>query len=91
MDIFYVYAIRSEVDGRIYVGFSANLDRRLIEHNSGKTRSTKAYAPWVLIYYEEVIGRLAARAKEKYYKSGIGKEFLKSLQLDNGPVVQRIE
>lgn len=79
MDIFYVYAIKSEIDGRIYVGFSANVENRLEEHNSGKTKSTKGYKPWFLIYREQVVGRIAARNKEKYYKSGIGKEFLKSL------------
>ena len=90
MDIYFVYALRSGVDGRIYVGFSSDVDKRLIEHNSGKTKSTKGYRPWVIIYTEKVIGRIAAREKEKYYKSGIGKEFLKSLH-SNGPVVQRIE
>lgn len=79
MDIFYVYAIKSEVDGRIYVGFSLDIEKRLKQHNTAKTRSTKGYIPWRLIYTEEVIGRIAARAKEKYYKSGIGKDFLKSL------------
>lgn len=90
MDIFYVYAIKSEIDGRIYVGFSADVEKRLKEHNAGKTKSTKGYKPWLLIYTEQVTGRIAARNKEKYYKSGLGKEFLKSLQF-NDPVVQRIE
>ncbi|MFN0255022.1 GIY-YIG nuclease family protein [Pedobacter ureilyticus] len=79
MDIFYIYAIKSEADGRIYVGFSADVEKRLKEYNAGKTKSTKGYKPWVLIYTEQVAGRIAARNKEKYYKSGIGKEFLKSL------------
>lgn len=79
MDIFYVYAIKSEVDGRIYVGFSSDVEKRLKQHNAGKTKSTKGYRPWILIYTEEITGRIAARAKEKYYKSGIGKDFLKSL------------
>jgi putative endonuclease len=79
MDIYYVYAIKSDVDGRIYVGFSLDVEKRLKQHNAGKTTSTKGYRPWKLIYTEEVAGRIAARAKEKYYKSGIGKDFLKSL------------
>jgi len=63
----------------IYVGLTRDLDRRLIEHNKGETRSTKAYKPFVLIYEERFNSRVEARAKEKYLKSGIGKEFLKSL------------
>jgi putative endonuclease len=78
---FFVYALVSDKDRRIYVGFSSNLEKRIIEHNSGKTKSTKGYLPWKLLYFEEVSNRALARQKEKYYKSGIGKEFLKSLLL----------
>jgi len=51
----------------------------LKEHNAGKTQSTKGYRPWKLLYSEVIIGRNNARKKEIYYKSGVGKEFLKSL------------
>jgi putative endonuclease len=78
VEIYIVYAIQSEKDGRIYVGFSSNVITRLAQHNSGKTKSTKAYIPWILIYQEEVEGREHARKREVYLKSGVGKEFLKS-------------
>lgn len=78
-DKFFVYALVSDNNQRIYVGFSSNLEKRLIEHNSGKTKSTKGFRPWKLLYFEEVPNRALARQKEKYYKSGVGKEFLKSL------------
>ncbi len=77
--MYLVYALRSKVDGRIYVGFTSDLERRIKEHNSGKTKSTKGYIPWELLYKEEVTDRNEARKKEKYFKSGIGKEYLKSL------------
>jgi putative endonuclease len=77
--MFIVYALKSEKDCRIYVGFTQDLSRRLKEHNSGKTRSTKGWLPWNVIYTEEVDSREKARAREIYLKSGIGKEFLKSL------------
>ncbi|OAQ38555.1 endonuclease [Pedobacter psychrophilus] len=60
-EVYYVYALISEKDNRIYVGFSSNLDKRLKEHNSGKTKSTKGYRPWKLIYNESIVGRQAAR------------------------------
>ncbi|BDX37592.1 hypothetical protein CYCD_09470 [Tenuifilaceae bacterium CYCD] len=47
-----VYAIRSKIDGRIYVGFTQDVQRRLLEHNRGETKSTKGYRPWELIYTE---------------------------------------
>jgi putative endonuclease len=75
----FVYAIQSERDRRIYVGMCADIEVRLKEHNAGKTRSTKGFVPWKLIYKEGVSTRLEARKREIYLKSGIGKEFLKSL------------
>lgn len=89
--MYYVYAIRSLKDNRIYVGMACDVNKRLREHNSGHTKSTKGYIPWELIFVKETISRVEARKAEKYYKSGVGKEYLKELNLANGPVVQRIE
>jgi putative endonuclease len=77
--MFFVYAIKSQMDGRIYVGLTVDVSKRVDEHNSGKTKSTKGYPPWQLIYTEVLPSRIEARAREKYLKSGVGKEFLKSL------------
>ena len=76
---YFVYAIKSELDGRIYVGFSEDVEKRLKEHNSGKTKSTKGFRPWDIIFTQECDSRIEARKLEKYYKSGIGKEKLKQL------------
>jgi putative endonuclease len=77
--MYYVYALKSLVDGRIYVGFSSHVQRRVMEHNSGYVFSTKGYRPWELIHQESVNTRTEARIRERYLKSGIGKEFLKSI------------
>ena len=77
--MYYVYAIKSLLKQYIYVGMTNDIERRLIEHNKGETRSTKAYKPFVLIYKEQLATRMEARQKEKYLKSGVGKEFLKSI------------
>lgn len=74
-----VYAIKSAVDGRIYVGMTSNLSIRLKWHNAGYERSTKAYCPWVLVYREVCADRQSARQREKYWKSGTGKEKLKKM------------
>ncbi|PIR67128.1 MAG: endonuclease [Parcubacteria group bacterium CG10_big_fil_rev_8_21_14_0_10_36_14] len=63
----------------IYVGLTNNLERRVSQHNLGKEKTTKPYAPFLLIYKENFLSRREARSKEKYLKSGFGKEFLKSL------------
>ena len=76
---FTVYAIKSNNRNYIYVGMSNNLERRLDEHNRRQNKSTKAYAPFTLLYSESFDSRSDARVKEKYLKSGVGKAFLKSL------------
>lgn len=79
MDVWSIYVLKSNVDGRLYVGMAKDIANREKEHNAGKTKSTKGYRPWRLIYTEEIGDRQAARDKEKYYKTGSGKEKLKKL------------
>ncbi len=43
--MWWVYAIQSDKAGRIYVGMSKDVDRRISEHNSRRVKSTKFYAP----------------------------------------------
>ena len=64
---YFVYAIKSRIDKRIYVGFTENVQKRLNEHNSGKTKSTKGYRPWDLVFTTECETRTEARKLEKYY------------------------
>ena len=75
-----VYAISSIQRNYIYVGLTSNLSARLKRHNSGYEKTTKPYTPFKLIYKEECETRLFARAREKFLKSGQGKEFLKGLR-----------
>ena len=74
----YVYVLRSQVDNRLYVGLSSDTARRLKSHNAGRTKSTKGYRPWELVHVEEYPDRTTAREREKYLKSGYGKQWLKS-------------
>ncbi len=78
--MYYVYAIKSVARNYIYVGLTDNLDRRLSEHNNGHNRTTKPYAPFILIWSNSYPTRAEARKKEKYLKSGTGKEFLRGLR-----------
>ena len=74
-----VYGILSEVNGEIYVGMAFDARKRLKEHNSGKNRYTKGLRPWKIFHVEFFPDWSSARIREKYLKTGIGKEFLKSL------------
>jgi putative endonuclease len=77
--MYFAYAIKSISRNYIYVGMSNDLEKRLKQHNKGQNKTTKAYRPFVLILSEEFETREAARKREKYLKSGIGKEYLKAL------------
>lgn len=74
-----VYAIKSLNRNYIYVGMTTDLTTRLNYYNRGHNKTTRAYRPFNLIYTEEHSNRPRAREREKYLKSGTGKEFLKSL------------
>ena len=78
--MYYVYAISSLTKNYIYVGLSADVQRRIIEHNVGKEKTTRPYLPYELLYVESCEDRLRAREREKYWKSGIGKERLKVIR-----------
>ena len=74
-----VYALKSKIKKYIYVGMTQNLDQRIRRHNNGYEKTTKPYKPFKLIHREVYPSRIEARKREKYLKSGVGKEFLKSL------------
>jgi putative endonuclease len=78
--VYTVYAISSIKRNYIYVGLTSDLQKRLTRHNKGYEPTTKPYVPFQLIYSEIAETRVEARVKEKYWKSGIGKEKLRSLR-----------
>jgi putative endonuclease len=79
MNCFYVYAIKSSKRNYIYVGLTSNPQRRIEEHNRGKERTTRSYAPFRTLLIESFDSRLEARSREKHLKTGIGKEYLRSI------------
>lgn len=71
--MFYVYVLKSEKDGSIYIGYSNDLKRRLVEHNRAHSQSTKSKRPWILIYYEAYRSQRDAK-----YREGNLKDFAKA-------------
>lgn len=63
----------------IYVGLADNVERRFKQHQQGENKTTAPYRPFEIILVENFGTRLEARQREKYLKSGIGKEFLRRL------------
>jgi putative endonuclease len=76
--VFYTYVLKSKVDNKLYVGHTDNLKRRFKEHNNGEEKSTKNRKPFVIVYYEACLDKDKALSREKYFKTGFGRRFLKS-------------
>jgi len=64
-------------NGRLYTGSTNNIERRLYEHNVGQTRYTSLTRPFELVYKEAYNTSLEAKKREKFLKTGKGREFLK--------------
>jgi putative endonuclease len=76
--MFTVYVLCSLAREYWYVGLTNNLERRVLQHQQGRERTTRSYRPFILIHTEQFASRPEARNREKWLKSGIGKEWLKS-------------
>ena len=74
--MYFVYVIESLNFGNHYKGMTENLEQRLKEHNAGRTKSNKAYAPFRIVYFEEVESKEEARKREKYFKTSAGRRYL---------------
>ncbi|MFA5248693.1 MAG: GIY-YIG nuclease family protein [Patescibacteria group bacterium] len=70
--LYYVYILQSLRDKRFYIGFTSDLIKRLEYHNSGKNKSTKYRAPFIMVYSEEYGEKLDACKREYYLKSPKG-------------------
>ncbi len=67
-----VYAVQGEATGRVYIGQTDLLQRRLGEHNKGRVKSTKRGTPWKLVAREYFEDRLDARWAESIFKRSKG-------------------
>ena len=79
--MYYTYILYSKTFDKTYVGFTSDLAARLIAHNHEKNTSwTRRYQPWELFYFEQFATKTEAMSREKELKSGVGREFIKSLK-----------
>ena len=76
---FCAYVLFSPSKMVYYKGSTENILMRIEMHNSGKVKYTSKYAPWILIYVEYFETRALAMQKEKWLKTGVGRDFIKRL------------
>ena len=76
--MYYVYLLISLKNNKSYAGFTSKDPKiRLKEHNFGSNSFTKNNRPWKLSYYESFFCKDCAKAREKFFKTGIGKRLRK--------------
>jgi putative endonuclease len=76
--VFTVYIIRCE-EGYTYTGCTENLEHRLFQHNNHLAGWTKRGTNWKVIYSEQYSTLSEARKRERWFKTGIGRAYLKSI------------
>jgi putative endonuclease len=62
--MYHIYILRSKKDGKLYIGKTKNLARRLKEHYSGQSKATKNRLPMKLIYVESYLSSRDAARRE---------------------------
>ena len=75
----YVYILKSVIKTWNYVGITKNIEDRIERHNSGRTKSSKPYRPFELLFAQEVGDYKEARLLEKFLKIKFNKEALLDL------------
>lgn len=74
--MYFVYSIQSEIDPtKYYVGLTTDTEKRLADHNAGKSVHTNKFRPWKLISYTAFIDESRAKKFETYLKTSSGRAF----------------
>lgn len=64
----WLYILKNEDTDRYYIGSTSDLNRRLQQHRSGQTRTTRVLKTFDLVYSEKYNNIFDARLREKKVK-----------------------
>ena len=74
--MFTVYLLYSKDYDKIYIGYTSDIEERLLSHNIySKKGWTVKFRPWTLIYTETFETKNDAMQREKQLKTAKGREF----------------
>jgi len=79
----YVYVLQDSVNGKLYIGRSDDLKRRLREHLDGKVHTTSRMNDPKLIFYEAFRAKPDAIRRERYFKTSKGRKTLRLMLRDS--------
>ncbi|MDR9417720.1 GIY-YIG nuclease family protein [Gracilimonas sp.] len=75
--MFTVYVLYSPSHEKIYIGYTSNIEQRMLSHNKlGKKGWTIRYRPWEIVFTEEFETKAEAMQREKQLKSSKGREYV---------------
>jgi putative endonuclease len=75
--MFTTYVLYSSTYKKIYIGYTSDLDNRLLSHNVlSKKGWTIKYRPWKIIYTEVFDLKSEAMRREKELKTSRGRDFI---------------
>jgi len=75
---FIVYILYTEKYNKHYTGFTSDIENRLLSHNVLGKGWTAKYRPWKLIFSKEFNTKKDAMEYEKWLKTGVGRDFIKT-------------
>jgi len=76
---YFTYILQSEIDQSFYIGYTANIQKRLEDHNNGKSKYTKRKIPWKLVYLETFELKREAIIREKELKRIRNTNYIKKI------------
>jgi putative endonuclease len=77
--MWWVYILQSQASNRFYMGCTADLERRIHEHQTGQTPSTRNRGPWGLVYQKQFPNKASALAHEREIKAWKSAEMIRRL------------
>ena len=66
--MYFVYLLKSQKDGKFYIGHTQNLEERLAYHNTGRSKYTRSRGPWTLMAFKTFESRGQAMSEERRIK-----------------------
>jgi len=75
----WVYILYSPLIDKFYVGATNDIDDRLLRHNQGRSKATKAGRPWLLKYVEQYATKALACKRETEIKKMKSREYIEML------------
>ena len=82
--MFYLYILYSSSRDKYYVGYSSDIEARIIEHNAGATNYTRSGKPWILVYQEEFDQKSDAIRREREIKLKKSRKYIEYMINSSG-------